>query len=106
LGNIIETALEELETDGKKRTFARNKQNLCNKCLVCGHLEICRGGCMKDRDRWNEQENKRESYFCESYKQFFDYTVPRFMQIAAGIKNGSIGRHTRSAEKIRLRIEK
>jgi hypothetical protein len=28
------------------------------------------------------------------------------MQIAAGIKNGSIGRHTRSADKIRLCVEK
>jgi hypothetical protein len=61
---------------------------------------------MKDRARWSEQGNKRESYFCESYKQFFDYTVPRFMQIAAGIENDSIGRHTRSAEKIRLHVEK
>ena len=61
---------------------------------------------MKDRTRWNEQGNKRESYFCDSYKQFFDYTVPRFLQIAAGIKTGSVDRHTRSADKIRLRIEK
>ena len=61
---------------------------------------------MKDRIRRNEQGGEQESYFCESYRQFFDYTVPRFMQIAAGIKNGSVGRHTRSADKIRLRIEK
>jgi hypothetical protein len=46
------------------------------------------------------------NYFCESYKQFFDYTVPRFMQIAAAIKEGSAARHTRSADRIRLRIEK
>lgn len=106
LGNILETPLEKLATDSKKRTFARNKQKLCNKCLVCGHLDICRGGCMKDRDRWNDERSKRESYFCESYKQFFGHTLPRFNQIAAGIKNGSIGRHTRSADKIRLLIEK
>ena len=106
LGNILETPVEKLAGDSKKRTFARNKQQLCSKCLVCLHLDICRGGCMKDRNRWNEQGDNRESYFCESYKQFFDYTVPRFMQIAACIKNGSLGRHTRSAEKIRLHIEK
>ena len=27
----------------------------------------------------------RESYLCEGYKRFFDYTIPRFMQIAADI---------------------
>jgi uncharacterized protein len=106
LGNILETPLEKLAGDSKKRTFARNKQKLCDKCLVCRHLDICRGGCMKDRIRWNDKDGERESYFCESYRQFFDHTLPRFKQIAAGIKNGSVGRHTRSADKIRLCIEK
>jgi len=106
LGNVLETPLKKLATDSKKRTFARNKQKLHDKCLVCRHLDICRGGCMKDRMRGNDQGSERESYFCESYRQFFDYALPRFMQIAAGIKNGSLGRHTRSADKIRLHIEK
>jgi hypothetical protein len=30
--------------------------------------------------------------------------VPRFMHIAAAIENGSAGRHTRPADRIRLRI--
>jgi len=105
LGNILETPLEKLAASSIKRAFARDKQNLCNKCLLCSHLDICRGGCMKDRVRLNTK-NSRESYFCEAYKQFFDYTVPRFMQIAAAIEEGSASRHTRSADRIRLRIQK
>jgi uncharacterized protein len=105
LGNILETPLAKLASDKKKRSFARTKQKLCSKCLVCKHLDICRGGCMKDRARRNDEDLTRESYFCESYKQFFDYTVPRFMQIAAAIENGSLERHTRSPDKIRLHIE-
>ena len=105
LGNILETPLEKLAGDRKKRVFARDKEKLCNKCLLCRHLDICRGGCMKDRARWSDEDLTRESYFCESYKQFFDYTVPRFMQIAAAIENGSAGRHTRPADRIRLHIE-
>ena len=105
LGNILETPLEKLAADKKKRSFARAKEKLCNKCLVCNHLDICRGGCMKDRARWNDEDLTRESYFCESYKQFFDYCLPRFMQIAAAVENGSLTRHTRSAERIRLHIE-
>jgi len=107
LGNIFEMPIEKLASDGKKRAFARAKQNLSNKCLVCRHLALCRGGCMKDRlsgichsepfasleDKLREesplisQKNNFccESYFCESYKRFFDYTMPRFMQIAAAI---------------------
>ncbi len=106
LGNILQTPLAKLAADNKKRTFARAKEKLADKCLVCSHLAICRGGCMKDRVRWNDGDLTRESYFCESYKQFFDYAVPRFMQIAAAIQDGSLKRHTRSAAGIRLHIEK
>jgi uncharacterized protein len=106
LGNVLETPLEKLAASSIKRTFARDKQNLCNKCLLCSHLDICRGGCMKDRVRLNAKDSNRENYFCEAYKQFFDYTIPRFMQIAAAIKDGSAARHTRLADRIRLRIKK
>ena len=105
LGNILQTPLEKLAASSIKRTFARDKQNLCNKCLLCSHLDICRGGCMKDRVRLST-DTSGQNYFCESYKQFFDHTTPRFMQLAAAIENGSAARHTRSADKIRLRIQK
>lgn len=86
LGNIFETPIEKLAASSKKRSFARAKQNLCNKCLVCRSLEVCRGGCMKDR---RGGEGGGESYFCESYRRFFDYTMPRFMEIAAKINSGA-----------------
>lgn len=88
LGNIFETPIEKLAYDKKKRTFARAKQKICDKCLLCRHLVICRGGCQKDRIASDGQQ-KRESYFCEGYKSFFDYAMPRFMQIAATINAGS-----------------
>jgi uncharacterized protein len=105
LGNILETPLEKLAGNSKKRTFALAKQNLSNKCLLCKYLDICRGGCMKDRTRLNAGGQSCESYFCESYKQFFDYAVPRFKQIAAAVEAGSVARHTRSADRIRLEIQ-
>ena len=88
LGNIFETPIDKLAYDKKKRTFARAKQKICDKCLLCRHLVICRAGCQKDRIASDGQQ-KRESYFCESYKRFFDYAMPRFMQIAATINAGS-----------------
>jgi len=106
LGNILETPLEKLAGSSTKRVFSRDKEKLCNKCLVCRYLDICRGGCMKDRVRLNIDDDSRESYFCDSYKQFFDYTIPRFMKIATAVENGSASRHTRSADRIRLRIQR
>jgi len=94
LGNIFETPIEKLAASSKKRAFARNKKNLCNKCLVCRHLAICRGGCMKDRAPFDKENYSMESYFCEAYKQFFDHAIPKFMQLAAGIRAESpAGKH-------------
>lgn len=86
LGNIFETPIGQLANNSKKLAFTRAKLNLCNKCLLCRHLDLCRGGCMKDRAVLGKENFNRESYFCEAYKRFFDYTMPRFMQIAAEIK--------------------
>lgn len=89
LGNIFETPIEKLASSDKKRLFARAKQSLCNKCLVCRHLVLCRGGCMKDRIPFDKDKFSKESYFCESYRRFFDYAMPKFMQIAAEISSKS-----------------
>ncbi len=92
LGNIFETPVEKLAAGSKKLAFARAKQNLCAKCLVCRYLAVCRGGCMKDRLGFPEQPSG-QSYFCRSYKQFFEYAMPRFMQIAASLSTGSAKRN-------------
>ncbi len=85
LGNIFETPIEKLAASKMKRTFARAKRNLSNKCLVCRHLAVCRGGCMKDRAPFDKDSFGKESYFCEAYKQFLDHAAPRFMQLAAEV---------------------
>ena len=92
LGNIFETPIEQLAASAKKKAFARKKQNLCNKCLVCRHLAVCRGGCMKDRAPFDRDNLGRESYFCESYQRFFDYALPKLMQVAARVRAGSLVR--------------
>lgn len=105
IGNILETPLAELANGREKRAFARDKQKLCSQCLLCSHLDICRGGCVKDRVRIAGAGPEQPSYFCRAYKQFFDYTKPKFMQIAADVERGKLARCTRSAEKIRMLIE-
>jgi uncharacterized protein len=89
LGNIFDTPIEKLAASSKKRAFAKAKQNICNKCLVCRHLAVCRGGCMKDRAPFDKDSFGRESYFCEGYKLFFDHALPKFSQIAADINAAS-----------------
>ena len=95
LGNILDTPMEELAACPAKRAFARKKENLCNKCLICRHLALCRGGCMKDRAPFEKDGRGRESYLCESYRQFFDHALPGFMQTAARVRSGALVRPAR-----------
>ena len=88
LGNIFETPIEELAAGKIKRAFSRLKTSISNKCLVCRHLDICRGGCLKDRIV-TDGDYKAPSYFCAGYKKFFDYAMPRFTQIATKLRQKS-----------------
>jgi len=88
LGNIFETPIGEIASSKKKKGFARLKQNLCTKCIVCKHLALCRGGCMKDRAPFDRDNFGKESFFCEAYKKFFDHTLPRFMKLSAEVGAG------------------
>lgn len=86
LGNILEKPIGELFRGQRKQRFARQKETLHNKCLICRHSAICRGGCLKERVVVSN-DFVNPSYFCESYKRFFDYSLPRLAQYAAGIVN-------------------
>lgn len=52
-----------------------------------------------------ETATPQKSYFCDSYRQFFDHTLPRFMQIAAAVEKGTLARRTRPAKTVRVQIE-
>ncbi len=86
MGNILETSIRELCDSPVKKDFCHSKQNLCNKCLVCRHLAICRGGCMKDRLGGPDGGFNKASYLCEGYKKFFDHSLGRLAHIASVIK--------------------
>jgi len=80
LGNIKDTPIEELFDSRLKRDFARAKRDIANKCFTCRYLSVCRGGCLKDRDI-NGQGYRQPSYFCESYRQFFDYALDDLIKL-------------------------
>jgi len=92
LGNIMETDIEKLADNATKLNLMQNKLKLCNKCFTCRHLEICWGGCLKDRSPSDPQNYTSESYFCESYCTFFDYAMQRFMKVADKFRSGSLVR--------------
>ena len=87
LGNIMETPIEQLASNEVKRDFAQKKMKIDHKCFVCRYLDFCRGGCPKDRAMLTGS-TKVPSYFCEGYKMFFSYALPRLSAIEGDIRSG------------------
>jgi uncharacterized protein len=85
LGNILQTPIEELARGPVKRAFSRKKAEIDNKCLICRHLDLCRGGCPKDREMLTGT-HLVPSYFCEGYKMFFDHCIGRLRGLAVDIQ--------------------
>jgi uncharacterized protein len=80
LGNVMDTPIEKLLSSPVKSGFAEKKKQLSNKCFLCRHSLICRGGCLKDRLASNNNFSD-SSYFCESYKLIFDKILPQLTWI-------------------------
>ena len=84
-GNLMETPLPELMLSKKCEEFTNLKMNLNRECFDCKWLGYCYCGCQKFRGIKDDTENK--FYFCESYKEFFEYSVPKVKKLARIIKD-------------------
>ncbi len=75
LGNILETPLGELIGGERQRRFGRAKtETLPGECRRCPVLDMCGGGCPKDRIL-PSREGER-NYLCAGYRRFFTHCRP------------------------------
>lgn len=87
-GNLIEIPLSELVLQDKCREFEKRKMNLLPECNNCRWLEYCYGGCPKYRGL-NKHEPREKFYLCESYKIFFERSIPKIRELARKIKDSN-----------------
>jgi uncharacterized protein len=103
LGNVTEDRLIDFLNSPRQKAFGKQKSRLPNACKECQWLEHCRGGCTKDR--LHNPEDRRQTYFCESYKVFFEHADATLREIADVWKteHGIDGRSLESQEYERSR---
>jgi len=77
LGNILETPLSMMLDGTQQQAFGRSKwETLPDKCLHCPVLEMCNGGCPKNRFVPTENGQPGFNYLCSGYKRFFSHCRP------------------------------
>lgn len=74
IGNVNDSSLAELVELPRQKEFGRNKHDsLPAQCRACGYLEVCNGGCPKDRFAVSADGEPGLNYLCSGYKRFFSY---------------------------------
>jgi uncharacterized protein len=81
LGNINNNNFEELWESEQFRKFGKAKMDFSEDCLSCPYLELCYGGCQKNRI------NRKKTLLCEGYKNFYKETLPVFREIVSDLRN-------------------
>jgi len=76
LGNIARHGFAEMRFSPACERFIGESLRLHPDCGDCEWFPLCRGGCKRDR------EPQGKNYFCESYRAFFGYAVPRLRELA------------------------
>ena len=75
IGNINEITVAEALSSPVSQKFIAEGQHRPKECYDCAYRKLCRGGCKRD---WMESH---QNYYCESYKAFFAYALPRMQEI-------------------------
>ncbi|MFB3884169.1 MAG: anaerobic sulfatase maturase [Thermodesulfobacteriota bacterium] len=84
LGNVLETRLVDLLESPKQRAFGQAKlDTLPRYCQTCEVLDMCHGGCPKDRILHTPDGEAGLNYLCAGYKSFFSRCKPFVQELSA-----------------------
>lgn len=88
LGNLQETALEQLVYSKQQRDFGEAKRDtLTAYCLRCPWLFACHGGCPKNRIRRSPDGEEGQNYLCKAYEAFFGFVDESMKAMASLIRS-------------------
>ncbi|MBR3929155.1 MAG: anaerobic sulfatase maturase [Clostridia bacterium] len=72
LGNIAFDDFRTMLKSKKAQEFVSTSVYMHPDCRVCRHYSLCRGGCRRDREPFDEMNRPGKSRYCESYRMFFE----------------------------------
>ena len=76
LGNIRDSGFADIHVRRMEMGFTRPDRVIPEKCRKCEYGAVCRRGCRRDRG------DDGINYFCEAYRDFFAYALPRLLDMA------------------------
>jgi len=71
IGTVDQPISDLLSSDFQSSFQVMKSDSLTDKCRNCPYLELCNGGCPKDRFLVNEDGQEGQYYLCEGLRQLF-----------------------------------
>lgn len=84
LGNVGTDSLPDILESPLYNDFLELKPKLPKRCITCPWLELCFGGCPRNR-KWSD-DNRESDYFCSSYRQLYDYAHERMVALSDNVR--------------------
>jgi len=81
LGNIARTSPEKLRERAPARKLRGARHRLPEACGQCEWRELCRGGCLKDRERLAGRLDA-PTYFCRTWQRFLPHAAEPIRNLA------------------------
>lgn len=81
LGNIKDNDIKDMIYSEVAQKFIAPSQVIPLECKECRWIGLCRGGCRRERENFKEG-NLKLNYYCSAYKDFFNYSYERLVDIA------------------------
>ncbi len=88
LGNLTKDTIEQIDAKREELRFIEQSCVVADECKNCKWYMLCRGGCRRDRDYFDKGIGL--NYFCDAYKQFFEFSSPKLIEIYNLISSGRL----------------
>lgn len=80
LGNFTTDSIEDMDKVRFENKFIEESMYVCEECKQCEYNRYCRNGCKRLCEPTRNGQRQR-NYYCESYKSFFEYALPRLKEL-------------------------
>ncbi len=88
IGNLATDSIDEINDKREELQFIEQSKVVNPACEMCKWYTLCRGGCRRDRDYFVDGIGL--NYYCEAYKDFFEFATPKLVEIYRLISTGQL----------------
>jgi len=86
LGNVLDNDFRSMLKSERAEEFVSSSVYMHPDCRACRHYSLCRGGCRRDREPFDDMNRPGKTRYCQSYKMFFEACGDDLRALARSIR--------------------